>query len=257
MLAKNARILVTNDDGIHAPGLRVLERVARQLSSDVWVVAPETEQSGMAHSLTLHRPLRLHKLGRRRYAVSGTPTDCVLVAVNHLLKDKVPALVLSGVNRGANLGEDITYSGTVAAAMESALLGLPAIAMSQVREGDKLHWNNAGEFGARIIRKLMGMEWRRGTLVNVNYPALPPDRVRGIRVGAQGRRLSMVQVVEADDPFARKVLWIGDFPSDAPERASSDLAIIEQGYIAVTPLHVDLTHRPLLGHMRTLFDADS
>lgn len=252
MLPRNARILVTNDDGIHAPGLRILEKVAAQLSKDVWVVAPESEQSGMAHSLTLHRPLRLHRLGRRRFAVSGTPTDCVLVAVNHLMKDKRPTLVLSGVNRGANIGEDITYSGTVAAAMEAALLNIPAIAMSQVRDGDKLHWKNAEIYGPKIVKKMMSMDWPRGILINVNYPPLPPEKVTGMEVGEQGRRLSMVQVVEADDPFARKVIWIGDFPSDEPEKGSTDLDIIRKGGISITPLHVDLTYRPILKEMREI-----
>ncbi len=253
MLLKQMRILVTNDDGIHAPGLKVLEKLARSLSSDVWVVAPESEQSGMAHSLTLHRPLRLHKLGARRYAVSGTPTDCVLVAVNHILKDRRPDLVLSGVNRGANLGEDITYSGTVAAAMEAALLGIPAIAMSQVRDGEHLHWKNTEIYGPLVVREVMKMRLPRGTLVNVNYPALRPEKVAGTEVGEQGRRLSMVQVVEASDPFSRKVLWIGDFPSDEPEKGSTDLDIIKRGSVSITPLHVDLTYNPLLSGMKAAF----
>lgn len=253
MWNKKFRLLVTNDDGIHAPGLKILEKVARSLSDDVWVVAPESEQSGMAHSLTLHRPLRMHTLGRKRFAVSGTPTDCVLVAVNHLMKDKRPALVLSGVNRGANLGEDITYSGTVAAAMEAALLNIPAIAMSQVRDGDKLHWKNAEIYGPKIIKRLMELSWPRGILMNVNFPPVPPEKVTNMAVGEQGRRLSMVQVVEANDPFDRKVLWIGDFPSDEPEKRASDLDIIRQNGIAITPLHVDLTFAPLLKAMRASF----
>ena len=255
MLAKNTRILVTNDDGIHAPGLKVLERVAAKLCQDVWVVAPESEQSGMAHSLTLHRPLRLHRIGRKRFAVSGTPTDCVLVAVNHLLKDKRPTLVLSGVNRGANIGEDITYSGTVAAGMEAALLNIPAIAMSQVRDGEKLYWKNAEIYGPKLVTQLMSVGWPRGVLMNVNYPPISPEKVTGIEVGEQGRRLSMVQVVEADDPFSRKVIWIGDFPDDEPEKGFTDLDIIKRGGISVTPLHIDLTYTPLLKEMRKVIGA--
>src|SRR5215469_1856266 len=151
---KGARILVTNDDGINAPGLKILERVARKLSRDVWVIAPELEQSGAGHSLTLRRPLAVRRVVPRRFAVDGTPTDCVLLAVNHLIEGKRPDLVLSGVNRGANLGEDVTYSGTVAAAMEATLLGIRAIALSQMREGQSVAWHIAGDSGAEVVRRL-------------------------------------------------------------------------------------------------------
>ncbi len=146
-----ARILISNDDGIEAPGLKLLTKVARTLSRDVWVVAPEQEQSGASHSLTLYRPLRVRKLGPRRFAVDGTPTDCVLLAVNVLLRDKRPSLVLSGVNAGGNLGEDVTYSGTVAAAMEATLLGVPAIALSQ--HHDRRHADPLGDRGGLGARR--------------------------------------------------------------------------------------------------------
>lgn len=250
---KKARILVTNDDGIHAPGLKVLEKIARALSDDVWVVTPESEHSGASHALTLRRPLQMHRLGPRRYATSGTPTDCVLMAVNHLVTGKRPDLVLSGVNRGANLGEDILYSGTVAAAMEAAMLGIPAIAMSQVRRGDVLHWKTAERFGAEIVKKLVSIDWLDDLLMNVNFPPVPPEQVTGIEIGPQGRRVTDVQVVKAKDPFEREVLWVGDFANDDPETAESDLGLVARGAIAVTPLHFDLTQNRMMKRMDGLF----
>jgi 5'-nucleotidase len=250
---KKARILVTNDDGIHAPGLKVLERIARSLSPDVWVVAPESEHSGASHSLTLRRPLQINKINRRKFAVSGTPSDCTLIAVNHIIRDRRPDIVLSGVNRGANLGEDVLYSGTVAAAMEGAMLGIPAIAFSQVRVKDKLHWETAAAFAPEVIRKLVSLPWPKGVLMSVNFPGVAPKDVTGIEIGRQGRRMSHVEVVHARDPFEREVTWIGDFPTDEPEHPETDLGIILTKAVSVTPLHFDLTHRAMLQRMEGLF----
>ena len=252
---KKARILVTNDDGIHAPGLKVLEKIAKSLSSDVWVVAPESEHSGASHSLTLRRPLQISKVGARKFAVSGTPSDCTLIAVNHLMTDRRPDIVLSGVNRGANLGEDVLYSGTVAAAMEGAMLGIPAIAFSQVRvrAKDKLHWETAAAFGPEVVRKLVSIAWPKGVLMSVNFPPVPPKEVTGIEVGRQGRRMSKVEVVHARDPFEREVTWIGDFPTDEPEHPETDLGIVMTKAVSVTPLHFDLTHNAMLRRMDGLF----
>lgn len=252
---KQARILVTNDDGIHAPGLKVLEKIAKSLTSDVWVVAPESEHSGASHSLTLRRPLQISKVATRKFAVSGTPSDCTLIAVNHLMKDRRPDIVLSGVNRGANLGEDVLYSGTVAAAMEGAMLGIPAIAFSQVRvrAKDKLHWETAAAFGPDVVRKLVSIAWPKGVLMSVNFPPVPPKEVTGIDVGRQGRRMSQVEVVHARDPFEREVTWIGDFPTDEPEHPETDLGIVMSKAVSVTPLHFDLTHVAMLRRMNGLF----
>lgn len=249
----NARILVSNDDGIHAPGLKLLERVARSLSDDVWVIAPEAEQSGASHGLTLRRPLALHKVGRRRYAIGGTPSDCILMAVKHIMTDKAPDLVLSGVNRGANLGEDIFYSGTVAAAREAALLGIRAIAFSQVRRGDVLPWKTAEAFAPGIIRKLYAGTWQRAELVNVNFPPILPNAVKGIRVAPQGRRVEHTQIKAIKDPAGRDMLWIGDFPTDDPEDPNTDLGAILDNMVSVTPLHCDLTHGASLQKVATLF----
>ncbi|HVG81145.1 MAG TPA: 5'/3'-nucleotidase SurE [Methylomirabilota bacterium] len=246
-----ARILVTNDDGIHAPGIEVLERIARSLSADVWTVAPDVEQSGTSHSLTLRRPLRLRKYGERRYSVDGTPTDCALLAINHVLKDRRPDLVLSGVNGGANLGEDVTYSGTIAAAMESTLLGVPSIALSQVnRSLGEPPFAIAERHGAEVIRKLVSVSWPVGVLMNVNFPDTP---VSGICVGRQGRRISTIELIEGRDPKNRPYVWIGDFTNDETAEPDTDLDAVMHGAIAVTPLHLDLTHQPSIALLRDLF----
>ena len=248
-LAK-ARILVTNDDGINAPGLKILETVARSLTRDVWVVAPEVEQSGAAHSLTLRRPLQVRRLSSRRFAVDGTPTDCVLLAVNHLIPKRRPELVLSGVNRGANLGEDVTYSGTIAAAMEATLLDIPSIALSQLRNGTAIQWHTAERFAAGVIRKLTSIEWPKGVLMNVNFPNVPANEVMGVQVVRQGRRTSGIEVVSIKDPLGRPYLWIGDFLSDDAVNPGTDLAATRAGAISVTPLHLDLTHGATLAKLK-------
>jgi 5'-nucleotidase len=199
-LAK-ARILVTNDDGIHAPGIKVLEAIAKDLSKDVWVVAPETEQSAASHSLTLRRPLRIRRVAPRRFAVDGTPTDCVLLAVNHILKARKPTLCLSGINRGGNLGEDVTYSGTVAAAMEATLLGVPSVALSQVyADRANVPWETGRMHAHGVLRKLTRVEWPRSVLMNVNFPDCAAEAVRGSVVVGQGRHKIGDQLVETTDP---------------------------------------------------------
>src|SRR3954468_2897386 len=180
------RILLTNDDGVNASGLKLLETIARTFSDDIWVVAPAEEQSGAGHSLTLTRPLRLRRLGERRFCVSGTPTDAVMMAIAHIMKDDPPDLILSGVNRGANLGEDVTYSGTCSAAMEGALAGIPSIALSQsyarAGMGPPVPSAAAEAWGGRVLARLIAEPMPPRTLVNVNCPALPPGEVKGVRV---------------------------------------------------------------------------
>ena len=183
----NLRILISNDDGVNAPGIKVLERIARAISKDVWVVAPEQEQSAAGHSLTIRRPLRVRQLSRRRFAVDGTPTDAVLLGVNHVMKGKRPDLVLSGINRGSNLGEDVTYSGTVAAAMEATILGIPAIALSQfINHPHPVKWATAEYWAPDIIRRIMAVGWGRNVLMNVNFPDVLQSHVTGIEVTRQG-----------------------------------------------------------------------
>ena len=196
-----ARILVTNDDGINAPGLDCLIKIARELSNDVWVVAPERNQSGASHSLTLSMPLRFREAGERKFALEGTPTDCVLFAARHLLQDKPPDLVLSGVNRGANMADDVTYSGTIAGAMEGCMLGISAIALSQAFvHGEELKWETAERPAPKVIRKLVSVDWPKEMLLNVNFPDVEPKAVKGVKVTGQAHIDMMMDVVERTDP---------------------------------------------------------
>jgi 5'-nucleotidase len=247
-----ARILVTNDDGIQATGLGVLERIARSLSDDVWVCAPETEQSGASHSLTIHRPLRMRQVGEQRFCVDGTPTDCVLLAVNRLLRDRRPDLVLSGVNRGQNAGEDVTYSGTIAAAMEATLLGIPAMALSQVvREDRPPDWATAGHWGAEVVRRATAVDWPAHVLVNVNFPAVAPDGVAGIRVVPHGNAKIGDELDERTDPRGRTYFWIGTARNSGDVlRPDTDTFVLDGRAIAVTPLYLDLTHYPTIETLR-------
>lgn len=252
------RILLTNDDGVNAGGLKVLERIAARFSEDVWVVAPTEEQSGAGHSLTLTRPVRLRRLGERRFCVTGTPTDAVMMGLAHVMKDARPDLVLSGVNRGANLGEDVTYSGTCSAAMEGALAGIPAVALSQAyaREGmgDTVPFAAAEAWAERVLAPLIAEPMPRRTLVNVNFPALAPDAVKGIRVCRQGLRdYGRLNIVQRTDPRGYDYFWFGLGPAVQTPGHETDLEAIADGYVSVTPLHLDLTHEPGLARMRGLF----
>ena len=240
------RILLTNDDGIHAPGLEVLEAIARQFSDDVWIVAPAEEQSGAGHSLTLSRPVRLRQHGPRRFAVSGTPTDAVMMALRKVLPGK-PDLLLSGVNRGANLGDDVTYSGTVSAAIEGALAGIRSIGLSQVYEkegmGDSVPFAAAAAWGAKVIAPLLETPFAPRTLVNVNFPPLAPDAVKGIRVVRQGfHDYARGSVVEGTDPRGYQYYWFGLHGIEHTPGHATDLEAIQDGYVSVTPLQLDLTH---------------
>ncbi|HWK43088.1 MAG TPA: 5'/3'-nucleotidase SurE [Stellaceae bacterium] len=252
-LAK-ARILLSNDDGIGAPGLEVLERVAKTLSDDVWVVAPEQEQSGAGHSLTLRRPLRIRQLGPKRFAVDGTPTDCVLLAVNKIMRDARPTLVLSGVNRGGNMGEDMTYSGTVAAAMEGTQLDVPSIALSlHIANGGEPKWATAEQHAPEVIRRLVASPWPYNTLINVNFPDVEAADVAGIEVGRQGRRKLGDNLVEAIDPRGQPYYWIGPMRDIDATRPGTDIAVVNAGKISVTPVFLDLTHVAALESLRRVF----
>jgi 5'-nucleotidase len=248
------RILVTNDDGIHAPGLAVAERIARALSDDVWVVAPETEQSGASHSLTLTMPLRLRQIAERRYAVSGTPTDCVMMGCLHLLKEKPPTLILSGVNWGSNLADDVTYSGTIAGAMEGCALGIASIALSQAGvedSRDDIDWSPGEIHGPGLIRRLVEAGWPSGTLMNVNFPGGPADAVTGIAVVPQGKYdLQSTEIEERRDARSRAYYWIGLRRRKSVPPADSDIGALYAGKISVTPLHMNLTEPTVLEKLR-------
>ena len=248
------RILLTNDDGIHAPGLKVLEEIAAQLSDDVWVCAPAEEQSGAGHSLTLHHPVRLREHADRRYSVTGTPTDSVNLALRKLFADRMPDLVLSGVNAGENLGDDITYSGTISAAMEAALAGIPAIGLSQAFRESGPGFEAAANWGKRVLEPLIDMQMAKRTLVNVNFPPLPADDVRGIRVVRQGfHDYARGSLAEGTDPRGRKYYWFGLQDAEHTLDHGTDLEAVEDGYIAITPLQLDLTHHAAIDRLASRF----
>ncbi|KRE12438.1 stationary phase survival protein SurE [Bosea sp. Root483D1] len=251
------RILVTNDDGIHAEGLGILEQIAAQLSDDVWVVAPETDQSGVAHSLSLSNPLRLRQIEEKRFAVQGTPTDCVIMAVRSVMAEMKPDLVLSGVNRGQNVAEDVTYSGTIAAAMEGTLLGIPSIAVSQAyMAGDRtsIIWDCALQHAPGIIRRLLEEGIPDGILFNLNFPNVAPSEVAGVAVTAQGRRdQELMRLEPRRDGRGNPYYWIA-FQRGKNEPANgTDLRALAENKISVTPLELDLTHEPTMTRFAQLF----
>lgn len=253
---KRARVLVTNDDGIHAPGIAILEKIARELTSDVWVVAPEIEQSAASHSLTVRVPVRIRQTAPRHFAVTGTPTDCVLLGVLQILKDHPPDLVLSGVNGGGNLAEDVSHSGTVAAAMEGLILGARAIALSQLipTEGP-VQWKTALRFGPEIVRRLIATPWERDVFMNVNFPDLPGSAVKGIAVTCQGRRRLQETITESFDPFGRAYYWIGAPRHDQPSKEITDIGATSRGYVSVTPMHMDHSHQGVMKTLRAAFNS--
>lgn len=240
------RILLTNDDGINAPGLYVLEKIAAQLSDDIWICAPSEEQSGAGHSLSLNRPVRLREHAPKRFSVTGTPTDAVTLALRKVLPGK-PDLILSGVNRGANLGDDVTYSGTVAAAIEGALAGIRSIALSQVYSketlADNVPFDAAEAWGAKVLRPLLGAPFPERTLINVNFPPRTAEAVQGIRVVRQGfHDYGRGTVVEGKDPRGYPYYWFGLHGIEHTPGHNSDLEAIADGFVAVCPLQLDLTH---------------
>ena len=254
------RILITNDDGIHAPGLAVLERIAAQLSDDITVVAPEMDQSGVAHSLSVNDPLRLRKIGETRYAVKGTPTDCVIMGMKHILAEKKVDLVLSGINSGQNVAEDVTYSGTIAGAIEGTILGVPSIALSQAYGHhayggrDAIQWGCAETHGPGIIRKVLAAGFEADVVINVNFPACPPEDVAGISATIQGRRdAQIVRIDPRTDGRGNPYYWIAFGRTNYRLAAGTDLEALAQRRISVTPLKLDLTDEPTVTRYAQLF----
>jgi 5'-nucleotidase len=250
------RILVTNDDGITAPGLVALEAIAAQLSDDVWVVAPAEEQSGAGHSLTLSRPVRLREVEPRRFAVQGTPTDCVMLALGAVMTDHKPDLILSGVNRGGNLAEDVTYSGTVSAAMEGCLAGIRSVALSQVMTDYTVgmeDFSTAVAHGADVLRRVQAIDWPEGVLININFPPVAPDAVKGVRVTEQGfRDYGNVQLVKRIDPRGFPYYWHSYGKEKTAAGHETDLKAMHEGCISVTPLHLDMTHYQTMAALKTV-----
>jgi len=254
------RILLTNDDGIHAQGLVALEAVARALTDDVWICAPESEKSGAARSLTLSEPLRFRRLDEKRFAVLGTPTDCVMLGVEHLIEGAKPDLVLSGVNRGLNAAEDVTLSGTVAGAIEGMALGIPAIALSQMMgaySGDhREDFAVAEVFGARLISRLVEAGWPADVILNVNFPLGPVSRVESVEVTRQGfRDVSIRYAEKRTDLRGRSYYWLGFRNSPSRPLEGTDLRAAYEGRISVTPLHIDLTHVETVNRLGALLDG--
>jgi 5'-nucleotidase len=251
------RILVTNDDGIHAPGLAIAEKIARALTDDIWVCAPETEMSGASHSLTLTLPLRLREVSEKRYAMTGTPTDCVMMGVAEIMKDNPPTLILSGVNRGSNIADDVTYSGTIAGAMEGTALGIPSIALSQAygfEEGYQVRWHCAETHGPAVVRKLIEIGWPQETLMNVNFPDCEPDKVAGTEVTEQGKRDMQTAVMDRRvDMRGNPYFWIGFKRVRSNPNPGTDLRAIYEKKISVTPLHLNLTEFEVLKKLRASF----
>jgi 5'-nucleotidase len=247
-----ARVLIANDDGIRAKGLAVLEEVMAPLAREVWVVAPETEQSAASHSLTMRRPLFVRRVeGERRFTVDGTPTDCVLLAVHHIMAETPPDLILSGINQGGNLGEDAIYSGTVAAAREGALLGFRAVALSQMYDHrHPVPWQVAAAWTPPLLERLFAAGWPDGVVINVNFPDRPNGDVAGIAVTRQGRRKIGAAMQRGFDPRGEPYFWIGGDRDEDVSVPGSDLEAVHRGCVAVTPLALDATHEPTLQRLK-------
>ncbi|HET9160431.1 MAG TPA: 5'/3'-nucleotidase SurE [Caulobacteraceae bacterium] len=251
------RILLTNDDGIHAEGLQALERIAEQLSDDLWICAPEYEQSGASRALTLMDPLRVRKLADRRFAVDGTPTDCVMLAMEQLMDGQKPDLVLSGVNRGQNIGEDVTMSGTVAGAIQGMALGVPSIALSQAlmsfHDDVTVLFGTSVAFAPGIIRQALSAGWPKDVILNLNFPDAPVADVDQVEVTRQGFRNHFnIHYEKRTDLRGRDYYWTGYGRARSEPDDGTDLKAIYEGRISVTPLHIDLTHMPTVHAMKAV-----
>ncbi|MBB6427218.1 5'/3'-nucleotidase SurE [Sphingopyxis sp. JAI128] len=256
----NPRILVINDDGIDAPGIVLLEEIARQFSDDVWLVAPDEERSGAGHSMSISHPVRVVQRDERHWAVRGTPTDCALLGIYEFMTDKKPDLILSGINRGPNLAEDITYSGTASAAMEGAVLGVPAIALSQIiRYHSEIHWDTARHYAPIVIKQLLELEWTPGLFVNVNFPDCPVGDVTGIRATTQGQRPSgCFRPVRRVDERHVPYYWVKIGFPDGGDDDGNDLHAVLDNKVSVTPLQIEMTAHEVVPKIAALFaDADA
>lgn len=251
------RILCSNDDGIHARGLESLVKIARELSDDVWVVAPQEEQSGAARALTLAHPLRYRQYDERRFSVFGTPSDAVVMGVTRIVGDRKPDLILSGVNNGQNLAEDVTVSGTIAAAFQGMSLGVPSIALSLSRlERENARWETPEAHGAKIVRQLLDAGWPKDVVVNVNFPDRAPEDVAGVEVTTQGHRDAFqLFAEERKDLRGGTYYWYGYTGKRSNPPAGTDLRAIYEGRISITPLHLALTHEDSHAALTKAFGA--
>ena len=253
------RILLTNDDGIEAPGLNVLEEIARTLSDDIWIVAPETDQSGAAHSLTLHEPMRCRSVARQKFAVKGTPTDCVIMGVRHLMADTPPDLVLSGVNAGQNIADDVTYSGTIAGAMEGTMLGIPSIAMSQAypfTRGSLVKWQTPLDLGPMLIRQCLDAGWPDDVLLNINFPDCDAGDITNTLITRQGKRdQGLINIEERRDTRGTPYYWFVLEEQTSNPANGTDLKAIYDGHISITPIGLNLTHSSTLDDLKQKFES--
>ncbi|MEM7619625.1 MAG: 5'/3'-nucleotidase SurE [Pseudomonadota bacterium] len=241
------RILLTNDDGVEAPGLKILQSIAAELSDDVWVIAPETDQSGTSHSVTLHEPLRMRQLSEKIFAVRGTPTDCVIMGIKHVLKETPPDLVLSGVNRGQNMADDVVYSGTIAGAMEGMLLGFPSVALSLAvglhHDNYDIKWETPLAKGPDLIQKLLQNKWPKDVFLNINFPDCFPKEVQETSITMQGKRnQDLLKIEDRLDMRGRPYFWYGVERMRSTPEPGTDLWAVYNNKISVTPLYLDLTH---------------
>lgn len=247
------RVMLVNDDGIEATGIKLMEKLVRPHAAETWVVAPAEEQSGASHSISMHQPIRYRQLGEHHHAVKGTPTDCALMGIYEIMPEP-PTLLLSGINWGANLAEDVTYSGTASAAMEGALLGVPAIAMSLVHAWDDVHWETAETFAPQVIDAILRAGIAPGTFVNVNFPPVEPRDVKGIQVCRQGMRPpGSFKPTKRSDARRQDYWWIEIKRNAHMPARGSDLEAIENGYISVTPIQLDMTSDGALEGLRDAF----
>jgi 5'-nucleotidase len=249
-----ARVLISNDDGIHAPGLKVLEKAIRAIAREVWVIAPTEEQSAAGHAITLRRPLRINKLKARRYTVDGTPTDCVLLGLNEVMRESPPDLVVSGINRGGNMGDDVTYSGTIAAAIEATILGIPSIAFSQhFEDGHPVKWATGAHWIPAIMKKLKGFSLPNNALLNINFPDVMAKQVTDIQVTKQGARKFNDEIKKGSDPRGNPYYWIGAQQLETRNPKGTDMSTVLGGGISITPLSVDLTDTRTAKSLKTIF----
>ncbi len=254
------RILITNDDGVHSPGLTIARDIARAFTDDVFVIAPESEQSGVSHSLSLNDPLRLREISEREFAVKGTPTDCVIMGVRKLLLDHPPDLILSGVNSGQNVAEDVSYSGTIAGAMEGTILGIPSIALSQCYDffaGRRtIHWGCAEAHGVDIVRRLIEAGIPKNVLMNVNFPNCLPQEIEGIAITMQGRRSNdLMRIEDRKDGRGNPYSWISFQRGNFTPGPGTDLEALDNNKISITPLQLDFTDHPTVTRLAAAFET--
>lgn len=243
MAKKVHRVLLTNDDGLDAPGIVLLESVAKQLAEEVWIVAPATDRSGVSNSISLREPVRVTQQGPQKFAVHGTPADCVAVALRHIMAGSPPDLILSGINLGSNIGFETVLSGTVGAGISGTLLAIPSIALSQVKEQDaKIDWSVAERYALETISQLLDLQLQKECCLNVNFPDVAVDRVKGLKVTSQGMgKVTGLKVTPVPDPYGDEYFWIRVEHGELPKMPGSELEAVQEGYISVTPLSFERT----------------